>query len=59
MAAFTNQAGAARYLGSRYLGETVETMKQGQATFLDELPGLAFAVVTLVWIVGSFAQLVL
>jgi hypothetical protein len=59
MAAFANQAGAARYLGNRHLGETVEAMKHGQATFLDELPGLAFAVVTLVWIVGSFAQLML
>ena len=59
MAAFTNQAGAARYLGSRQTGETVETMKHGQAAFLDELPGFAFAVITLVWIIGSFAQLAL
>lgn len=59
MAAFTNQAGVTRYLSGGHLGETVEPVTRAQAFFLDELPGLAFAVVTLVWIVGSFAQLLL
>lgn len=37
--------------------ETGEGVRLAQGRFLDELPGAAFAAVTLVWVIGSFAGL--
>jgi len=57
MAAFTNQARAAGCLRDRALDGHSGSLQLAQATLLDELPGLAIAIVTLTWIVTSFAQL--
>jgi hypothetical protein len=57
MAAFTDRAGVADYLTDRELRDGTGSLQQVQATLLDELPGLAFAIITMVWIVTSFAQL--
>jgi hypothetical protein len=35
-----------------------EGLRLAQSNFLDELPGAAFAVITLVWVVLSFAHLI-
>jgi hypothetical protein len=37
--------------------ETGEGMRLAQGRFLDELPGAAFGVVTLIWVIASFAGL--
>ena len=38
--------------------ETSESMRFAQGHFLDELPGAAFAVITLIWVILSFAHLI-
>ncbi len=38
--------------------ETGEGVHLAQSVFLDELPGLMFALITLVWILSSFASLI-
>lgn len=57
MAAFTSQVGAAGQLKGGPLGEATEAVRRAQGMVLDKLPGFAFAMITLVWIVSSFAQL--
>jgi hypothetical protein len=48
----------------RQIGQAVEVRRPDegvrffQGRFLDELPGTAFAVITLVWVVTSFAHLI-
>jgi hypothetical protein len=37
--------------------QTGDGMRLAQGRFLDELPGAAFAAVTLIWVIGSFAGL--
>ena len=37
--------------------ETGDGIRLAQGRFLDELPGAAFAAVTLIWVIGSFAGL--
>jgi len=45
------------------VGEKVQTTEKGegmrlaQGRFLDELPGVAFVAITLIWVIGSFAGL--
>jgi len=34
-----------------------EGIQIARSQFLDELPGLAFAILTLIWVVASLAQL--
>ena len=38
--------------------ETGEGVRLAQGRFLDELPGAAFAAVTLIWVISSFAGLI-
>ncbi len=57
MAAFTGQVGAAGQLKSKPLPEAAEAVRHAQGIMLDELPGFAFAIITLAWVVSSFAQL--
>jgi len=49
-------------LGNAREATTVNELGEGLSTargrFLDELPGAAFAAITLVWVVSSFAGLV-
>ncbi len=49
------------------LGQIADSLKRSEAgdcvhfaqsRFLDEIPGVAFAVITLIWIVASFASLI-
>jgi len=37
--------------------ETGEGVRIAQGRFLDELPGIVFAILTVVWIVSSFVHL--
>ena len=37
---------------------TNEGLRLAQSNFLDELPGIAFAVITLAWVALSFAHLI-
>ena len=37
---------------------TNEGLRMAQSNFLDELPGIAFAVITLAWVALSFAHLI-
>jgi len=37
---------------------TNEGLRLAQSNFLDELPGIAFAVITLAWVVLSLAHLI-
>jgi len=55
------------YIGQKTMGRinTVELnatpdegVRLAQGRFLDELPGAAFAAITLVWVVSSFAGLI-
>jgi hypothetical protein len=43
---------------SRSRKEVSDCARISQSRFLDELPGAAFAAVTLVWIIASFAHLI-
>ncbi|MGH7781713.1 MAG: hypothetical protein ACREQR_18005 [Candidatus Binataceae bacterium] len=40
------------------LSEPGEGVRFAQSRFLDELPGLVFAAITLLWVVSSFAGLI-
>jgi hypothetical protein len=43
--------------GSRLFVNEPDGMRTARNCFLNELPGLAFAVFTLVWVVSSLSQL--
>jgi hypothetical protein len=38
--------------------QTSDCARFAQGRFLDELPGAAFVIVTLIWIIASFAHLI-
>jgi len=57
MAAATNGAGIVAITRPAF-AEVDGSMHYAQANFLDELPGVAFALITLVYVVASLAALV-
>jgi len=56
MAAATNGAGIVAITRPTF-AEVDGSMHYAQANFLDELPGVAFAIITLVYVVASLAAL--
>ncbi len=56
MAAATNGARIVT-IARQAFAETEGSMRYAQANFLDELPGVAFALITLVYVVASLAAL--
>jgi hypothetical protein len=59
MAATTNGAGIARLTQrAQNFTDTSDTIRYAQSNFLDELPGFAFALITLVYLVSSLVALV-
>jgi len=56
MAAATNGAGIVAITRSAFAAVD-GSMCYAQANFLDELPGVAFAIITLVYVVASLAAL--
>jgi len=57
MAYETRQASVAGTRQWTENSEPGEGMRLAQGRFLDELPGAVFAVITLIWVVSSFAGL--
>lgn len=55
MAALVSNPGVAGYLKADEQANA--SLRSEQSAFLSELPGIAFAALTLVWVVASFAQL--
>ena len=56
MSAFVTQV-LGRVWGRAGAAEDGAGVRMAQGRFLDELPGFAFAIITLVWIFASFAGL--
>jgi hypothetical protein len=58
MAATTNGAGIARLVrGTRTFEDAGNAMRYAQSNFLDELPGVTFALITLTYVVTSLYAL--
>jgi len=53
-----NQEGVEEVSPSAETQEVGECVQHARSRFLDELPGAVFAVMTLLWIVSSFAGLI-
>jgi len=58
MAYIANQESVEEISPSAESQEVGECVQHARSRFLDELPGAAFAVMTLLWIVSSFASLI-
>ena len=58
MAYIANQESVEEIGPSAETQEVGECVQRARSRFLDELPGAAFAGVTLLWIVSSFAGLI-
>jgi len=58
MAENTNTNRLELYQTTTAAGEPGQSLRLAQNLFLDELPGIAFGIVTLIWIVASLASLI-
>jgi len=57
MNAMTKQAEFTRYLKLEEQTATADSVRMSQSAFLSELPGIAFAVLTLAYVLTSFLSL--
>ena len=58
MNAITNQAEFTNYLNLEEKTATADSVRMAQSAWLSELPGIAFGILTLAYIVTSFISLI-